>query len=260
MLKNFIKDTLKKKFGIYIERRKKGIIYPVEASQEEKEIINIVKCFENPKERLSMVPIERLWAVIQATKYIVKNNIDGDFVECGVWKGGCVLAMAMVLDSLNTDKKLYLFDTFEGMTKPEDIDVNDIGIKAWTWYEKLKKDDKSNWCYAPLDFVREVFEKYSLDKNLIFVKGDVSNTLQIKSNLPDKIALLRLDTDWYESTKIELEILYPLLEKKGVLLIDDYGYWKGSQKAVDEYLKNNDIVDRSILWRIDESGRALIKI
>ena len=91
--------------------------------------------------------------------------------------------------------------------------------------------------------------------NLICIKGEVEKTLKISENLPTKISLLRLDTDWYESTKIELEALFPLLSKNGILIIDDYGYWKGSKKAVDEYFKDKNIN----LFKIDFTSRYLFK-
>lgn len=97
----------------------------------------------------------------------------------------------------------------------------------------------------------------NLDK-FIFVKGDVTQTLLNKSNLPKKISVLRLDTDFYESTRIELDILYPLLSPKGVLIIDDYGSWTGSKKAVDEYFKMKDF--KPLLNVIDRGGRSSIKL
>jgi O-methyltransferase len=93
-------------------------------------------------------------------------------------------------------------------------------------------------------------------KNLICIKGPVEKTLQIKKNLPKKISILRLDTDWYQSTKIELIKLFPLVEKKGIIIIDDYGYWKGARKAVDEYFKNKNLT----MFKIDFTGRLIIKI
>lgn len=90
----------------------------------------------------------------------------------------------------------------------------------------------------------------------IILKGKVEDT--IPNVLPDTISLLRLDTDWYESTKHELTYLYPKLTKKGILLIDDYGYWQGSKKAVDEYIEEEKL--SIFLNRIDLSGRLAVKI
>ena len=132
----------------------------------------------------------------------------------------------------------YLFDTFEGMTKPTTFDRNaltkDLAIKK---FNRLKKENHNNWCYASLDDVKNSFMKYDLMDKAFFIKGDVNTTLNDLKNLPEKISLLRLDTDFYDSTKIELEKLYPLLSKNGILIIDDYGHWKGAKKAVDEYFE-----------------------
>jgi hypothetical protein len=86
--------------------------------------------------------------------------------------------------------------------------------------------------------------------------GKVEDT--IPADIPEKIALLRLDTDWYESTKHELIHLFPRLQKGGVLIIDDYGFWKGARKAVDEYFAENNI--QILLNRIDDTGRMAIKL
>jgi len=244
--------------GIKISRLKN--LYPVEASSREIEIINYILRLDNPKEALSMVSIDRIWAIIQATKYIVKNNIEGDFVECGVWRGGCSLAMAMILDDLKVNRRIFLFDTFSGMTQPTSWDIDIHGHNAKDRLETSKKDGTNNiWCYASIEDVKAQFTCLGLEQNTVFVEGDVLKTLDKKNDLPKQISLLRLDTDWYQSTKHELNILYPKLETGGVLLIDDYGDWKGSKKAVDEYLEEEDLKDRCLFWKIDNTGRGLIK-
>ena len=234
--------------------------YPVEATKKDIEIMNYVLSPQDNRRRLSMVSSDRLWAVIQATKYIIKNEIEGDFIECGVWRGGCSLAMAMVLDDLKADRKIFLYDTFAGMTKPTKHDINYQENSAINKFEKTKRDnDSSDWCFASIEDVKEQFKKVGLEEKAIFIKGDVLKTLKEENNLPKKISLLRLDTDWYESTKYEMEILFPKLQKNGVLLIDDYGHWKGSRKAVDEYLTKYDLIYRCLMWKTDYTGRGLIK-
>ena len=112
------------------------------------------------------------------------------------------------------------------------------------------------WAYSPIKEVKENMQKtgYPVDK-LNYIIGKVEETL--KNTRPDKIALLRLDTDWYESTKIELEMLYPLIVQDGVLIIDDYGHFSGAKKAVDEYFMT---INRPPLFnRIDYTGRLIIK-
>lgn len=252
-------------FNIKISRPNgKRRIYPVEASKRDIEIMEYILLPNSPRDvvnskALSMVSIERLWAVIQSTKYIINNNIDGDFVECGVWRGGCSLAIAMVLEDLKAERKIYLFDTFEGMTEPTKYDNSIYGKNAEERYKNSKKAEYSTWCYASIKDVKSEFKKVGLEKKAIFVKGDVIETLNKELNLPDKISLLRLDTDWYESTKHELNVLYPKLVKDGVLLIDDYGSWEGARKAVDEYFLEYDLDNTCLMWKTDHTGRGLIK-
>ena len=129
------------------------------------------------------------------------------------------------------------FDTFAGMTAPTINDVNFRGEVAQAKFDASQRADHNEWCYAPLEEVRANFEKAALLSDRVrFVKGDVALTLADSGNLPAAIAVLRLDTDWYESTKAELEVLYPRLAAGGILIIDDYGHWGGARKAVDEYL------------------------
>ena len=246
-------------FGIKIKRIKeqKKITFPVEASERDIEIMKAILRLDDPKNALSMVSMERLWAVIQATKYIIKNNIEGDLVECGVWRGGCSLAMAMTLSDFKSNKKVHLFDTFAGMTKPTNFDVTRYGKYAFDKFNLMQKENHNEWCYASIEDVYAQFKKHSLEDYAFFIKGDVLQTLQQKDNLPNQISLLRLDTDWYESTKIEMETLFPKLQENGILLIDDYGDWEGSRKAVDDYLRQNK--HNSLLFMTDKSGRALIK-
>ena len=239
-------------------------IYPVEATERDRQIIDYIlkptdKRSITKKDALSMVSVDRLWAVIQATRYIIRNNIEGDFVECGVWRGGCSLAIAMILDELKSNKKIYLFDTFAGMTKPGSNDINCDNVHANKKFIESKKVNYNSWCYASLNDVHKQFKKLNLYKKAVFVKGDILKTLKQENNLPKKISLLRLDTDWYESTKCELDILYPLLQKDGVLLIDDFGQWQGARKAVNEYSEKNYSFSKCLIWKTDFTGRAMIK-
>ncbi|MEO6508404.1 MAG: TylF/MycF/NovP-related O-methyltransferase [Patescibacteria group bacterium] len=164
--------------------------------------------------------------------YINENNIAGDYVECGVYKGGSVMNMA--LTQLNYDKRvdIYLYDTYEGMTPHTEDDVNHQGVSA----RRILKIESKKCIYSLQDVMRNVnLTGYPIGL-LHYIKGDVAITLEQET--PEKIALLRLDTDWYESTKVGLEKLYPKLVKGGVLILDDYGYWLGSRKATDEYFSS----------------------
>ena len=201
----------------------------------------------------SMVEIERSFALYQSIRYIIANNIKGDLVECGVWKGGSAMLVAYTLMKAGiTDRKIFLYDTFEGMVKPGEND-GEFEKKEW---EKLKVNgDRSNWCLSSIEEVQTNMYKTGYPKeSIVFVKGKVEET--IPGKLPAQIALLRLDTDWYDSTKHELTHLYPLLEKGGVLIVDDYGAWEGARKATDEYFATYGPV---YLNRIDFTGRLVIK-
>ena len=146
------------------------------------------------------------------------------------------------------------------MTTPTSWDIDMHGNSAKDRLGRSKKDGTNNvWAYASIEDVKAQFKYLGLEQNTVFVKGDVLKTIDKKNDLPKQISLLRLDTDWYQSTKHELNILYPKLERGGVLLIDDYGDWKGSKKAVDEYFEEEDLRGRSLFWRIDHTGRGLIK-
>lgn len=207
----------------------------------------------------SMTSWQRLYSLYSATKYLVSANIPGDFVECGVWRGGSMMMAALTLVALGqTDRRLFLFDTFEGLPKPDekfDVDVwGNSGLEAWEPHRK--SDTSSDWAYASLEEVRANMEStgYPMDK-VFLVKGMVEVTLP--SSAPANIAMLRLDTDWYESTRHELEHLYPRLSKSGILIIDDYGHFLGARKAVDEYLKK--VAAPPLLTRVDYAGRIAIK-
>lgn len=207
----------------------------------------------------TMTSPERLYGLIESVQYLIKNNINGAFVECGVWKGGSMMAIAETLLALGVnDRELYLYDTFEGMTAPTEADVDQLNRDAASQLKQdaSKKAESVVWAYSGLEEVKQNIARtgYPSDK-IHFIQGDILKT--IPSQMPGKTALLRLDTDWYESTKHEMEHLYPLLVSKGILIIDDYGFWKGSKKAVDEYLQQHQIP--LMLHRMDETGRSAVK-
>ena len=186
----------------------------------------------------TMTSPERMYALIQAVRYVSANAIVGAIVECGVWKGGSMAAVARtLLRSQDVKRDLYLFDTFEGMPEPGVQDVDYSGKQA---SEVLREDAGSRCADAPLDQVKEVLYGTGYPRGKIhFVRGRVEET--IPASAPDKISLLRLDTDWYSSTNHELAHLFPRLSHAGVVIIDDYGHWRGSRQACDEYFSQNRI-------------------
>lgn len=201
----------------------------------------------------TMTSVERIGALYDSLEYIRANNIQGDFVECGVWKGGNILGiMEYLAFHKMTDRKVFLYDTFEGMTPPEDIDKDLNGRKAESILEDVM-------CISPIDEVLETIGRSSFPMvNVTLVQGDVCKTLDSANHLhKNNLALLRLDTDWYASTKKEMEVLYPKLNFGGVLIVDDYGHWKGSKTAVDEYFEGQGILPR--IEQIDYTGIKIIK-
>lgn len=212
----------------------------------------------NKCKQFSTCSVEPMYSLFKSIEYIVKNNIPGDFVECGVYKGGSAMLMALTLIHFkHTDRKIYLYDTFEGMSEPTENDVDFSGNSAKKLLNKSEREKDIIWCYGPLDEVKKNMLSTGYDsEKIIFTKGKVEDTIPFV--LPNSISILRLDTDWYESTKHELVHLFPLLVKKGVLIIDDYGHWEGARKAVDEYFESHQ--DKMLLNRIDYTVRTGIKI
>lgn len=206
----------------------------------------------------TMTSVERMYSLYKAVVYVLDNNIPGAFVECGVWRGGSSMMVAKILTKRSEVREIVLYDTFEGMSEPGSMDYNLQGSHAEGLMEKGKHDkENSVWCLADLEDVRNnlISTEYSVN-NIRFIKGKVENTIPEFSS-ETSIALLRLDTDWYESTKHELIHLFPRLSSKGVLIIDDYGHWHGCRKAVDEYFISNNI--HMLLQRVDYTGRIGIK-
>ena len=154
-------------------------------------------------------------------------------------------------------RQLWLYDTYDGMSEPQDADIDFTGSRAdHLLSAQDKQDPKSIWCRSPLDEVRKNLASTDYPpEQMRFVVGKVEETLP--SQMPEQISLLRLDTDWYESTMHELVHLYPLLCPGGVLIIDDYGHWQGCRRAVDEYFSSNNIP--IMLNRIDYTGRIAVK-
>jgi O-methyltransferase len=210
----------------------------------------------------TMTGVARLQALVDGVRYCVDRGVPGAFAECGVWLGGSVLAMVLTLQELGeTDRDLYLYDTFEGMTKPGDEDVSDYHPPALeTWSAAAARDQRA-WpeLFDPAIFSEERVRETVLssgypESRVHLVRGPVQQT--VPANAPEELALLRLDTDWYESTLHELEHMYPLLADGGVLIVDDYGHWKGSRRAVDEYFSTRSPL---LLNRIDYAARIAVK-
>lgn len=234
--------------GIEVLRYRK---YPCDFNETHTRVWEAVKPY-------TMTTLTRVGVLVDAVRYLVANNVEGDFVECGVWKGGSAMAMAMALQECGEKtREIYLYDTYSGMTAPSALDVFYNGRNATEMFSESKtSDDTSNWCFSPLEEVqRNVRSTGYPEEKLHFIEGKVEET--IPRTMPKKIALLRLDTDWYASTKHEMVHLFPLLAKNGILIIDDYACWEGAKKAVDEYISENSL--EIFLVRIDSEARVAIK-
>lgn len=211
----------------------------------------------------TMTSPERGRALWTAVNTVLDNGIPGCFVECGVWRGGSALLMVLTLLSRGVrNREIFLFDTFAGMTPPGPLDRDHHGAEADALMAGAQGPEIAALVKAacPLDEVRALLEASGYDMRLVhFVEGDVGETLPRTQTL--RIALLRLDTDFYDSTLAELHHLYPRLVRGGVLIIDDYGHWQGARQAVEDYFADPAVPFRHpMLWAIDYTGRGGVKI
>jgi hypothetical protein len=240
------------RFGYDVVKRNKIKSLPPDFDPIHREIYEKIK-------NNTMTSPERIYSLLEAVRYVETNQIPGAIVECGVWKGGSMMAVAEMLSRLGmTTRELYLYDTFEGMSEPDERDKTYSGESASDLLEKdADKEQNLVWAYSTLETVQEGMQstRYPQEK-VHYIKGKVEDT--IPSTVPPQIALLRLDTDWYESTRHELIHLFPRLSRTGVLILDDYGHWAGARKAVDEYFAEHK--QPLLLNRIDETGRIAVKL
>jgi O-methyltransferase len=206
----------------------------------------------------TLTSASRQVALLEAVRYVVQRNIPGAFVECGVWRGGSAMIIAMALVEAGVlDRDLYLCDTYDGMTPPTDLDRSLDGRTAREQLAVESRDDASSvWCRVSLEEVRRNMAStgYPMER-IHLVAGPVEHT--IPAHAPAAVALLRLDTDWYASTRHELHHLFPRVSPNGIVILDDYGHWQGVRRAVDEYLQG--CPSHYLMHRLDYTGRLLIK-
>jgi O-methyltransferase len=210
-------------------------------------------------EPYTMTSPEAVHALETAVRYTVGRGIPGAVVECGVWRGGSMLAVARtLLDLGRSDVHLHLFDTFDGMPPPGEKDVRWTGESAGDLLSTV-----SGWeaellrARAGVEEVRAALATVPYPASHVhLVQGRVQDT--IPEHAPAAISVLRLDTDWYDSSRHELRHLYPRLASGGVLILDDYGWWGGVRAAVDEYFA--ECPPAPLLVRVDDSGaRVAVK-
>lgn len=234
--------------GVVIQRE-----YGADLSQAVEQTIRAVRPY-------TMTTVDRIEAVCSATEYILKYDIPGAFVESGVWMGGSSMAAAATLVKHGiTDRDFYMYDTYEGIPAPGEEDAligSDHESMAKWWQRENSDPNSAPWLDAPIDTVRDNMARTGYDVERVrLIPGLVEDT--IPATAPEQIAFLRLDTDWYSSTKVELEILFPRLSPGGAMIIDDYGFTEGARKAVDEYFAT--YPHPVFLHRIDSCGRLVIK-
>ena len=252
IIKKIIKNGAPKAEPVKAAAFKEEDVRFSDVEQTEMEIIASVGNF-------TMSSIERRLNLVDSLKYVLQNDLRGDIVECGVWRGGMMmLAMKFLLQSGVSNRNFWLYDTFEGMPDPTGVDVDVDGKAAADRLalDESLKNQSHVWAIAEIEEVRRNLESTGYPaSNVKMIKGMVEET--IPAMLPEKICILRLDTDWYESTKHELEHFYDRVVPGGVVIIDDYGYWSGARKAVDEFLEKR--AERIFLHRIDHTGRSFVK-
>lgn len=202
----------------------------------------------NKIQHLTLLQHERIDCNIKSIDYIIDNNIEGDIVEIGVYKGGSILSMMLRLEEKNVlNRLIHLYDTFEGMTESSDCDIDLNNIKASSAMDMYL-------CRCDLESV-----KYNIKNNTSYPENLINYHVGsiLKTNfIPKKISILRLDTDFYESTKFELDNFFDKVSSGGVVIVDDYGHWQGCKKAVDEFLTNHPEIQ---VEKIDYTGIKFIK-
>jgi O-methyltransferase len=206
------------------------------------DIITLVKPY-------TCVSEERLQNVLMLVERVVRENIPGDLAEVGVWKGGVVMAMALKCKQLGVTRTIHLYDTFSGMTMPTDQDVDLAGNRAKDIFDMVR-------CDIGLEEVQRNLALVDYPE-FVYHVGDI--TKSDVSAFPT-FSLLRLDTDWYESTKFELTYMEPKVSPFGFVIVDDYGHWRGSRRAVDEFSPYNlQWIDYTGVWWQRDFGRSILE-
>lgn len=192
---------------------------------------------------------ERIRNLLSLVERVVKENVPGDLAEVGVWKGGLIMAMALKCKQLGVSRTIHAYDTFLGMTAPTYHDVDLDGNSASNIFDVVR-------CYVTLDEVKQNISLVDYP-HIEYHVGDI--TQSDKNSFPT-FAVLRLDTDWYESTKFELTYMEPRVSPYGFVIVDDYGHWKGSRKAVDEFNPINlRRIDYTGVWWQRDFGRSRLE-
>jgi O-methyltransferase len=205
----------------------------------------------------TMLDVERVVSLADAVEYVVGSAVPGAVVECGVGLGGAMMAAARTLARLGvSDRDVYLLDTFAGMSEPTELDLEVIGRSMIGRMRAAYRNPEHQLHVTPtLETVRANMARAGYPQaRTHYVVGRVEDTLPEQA--PEQISILRIDTDWYESTRHELEHLYPRLADGGVLIVDDYGHWAHQRSAVDAYFEGR---RRPLLVRVGYACRVAVK-
>ena len=221
------------------------------------------KKFISPNTMLSQ---NRLMNLIEAVDYVVHKNIKGVIVECGVWKGGAMALAALRLKKNKEGRQIHLFDSFEDICQPDyridgDRAINEVGglANAQGKLQSTNAYDEMGIGFSNEENVRKLItHNIGYEDDLIKIHtGWFQDTLPLESNIKE-ISILRLDGDWYASTKICLDHLYNKVSNGGIIIIDDYFSYENCKKAVDEFIYNN-VKGNIVINKIDEDGIYWIK-
>ncbi|NDD53761.1 macrocin O-methyltransferase [bacterium] len=253
-MKKIVKSVLKS-LGYQITKVPPPVIpverWPFDCTEADIRILRAIS-------RFTMTGVNNQIQLVHAVRHIVRSSIPGCFVECGVWRGGSSMAMAMALEQEGErNRDIYLFDTFEGMPNPSEKDNRFDGTSADALLSQDPQRQGNIWAVAGLKEVQANIFSTGYPKEKIHIEqGPVEKTL-LNEPVNGPVALLRLDTDWYESTKCEMEHLFPRVAPGGIVIFDDFGYWKGARRAIEEYFAAEG--QYYFLHRIDETARLLVK-
>lgn len=182
-----------------------------------------------------------------AVRFILARKVEGAIVECGVGNGNFPYQWMQELNACREVREMYLYDTFAGLVRPTEKDFTCADAVLYQmspeevmqrWESEVISEKVNGWCYDSLESVQGRLRATGYPEvHVHYVVGDVMETLACEEKLPEKIAILRLDTDWYESSKWELERLYDRVPSGGVVIFDDYFHWDGQRRATDEFFR-----------------------
>jgi hypothetical protein len=189
---------------------------------------------------LSMLPESRLADLVRRVDEVIDRGVEGAFVECGTWRGGAAFLMAKRAADRSTHQPVWMFDSFEGLPPPQEID----GPAAIAWSRDVSSPLYFDNCYASIGQVQADAVRLGVDGRVRIVKGWFEESLPHSRREIGPIALLRIDGDWYDSVRVCLDTLFDLVVPGGVVIVDDYYDWDGAARAVHDFLSERNAAVR----------------